>query len=666
LFDDIKSTLRETESLKENIKNKFVEFSKDYGAIFIGYSGCDRSIMDIMNYLLKQEDYLKNGIYWCLRPGDEVSEELRKLLWKDRVYYVIIEGFDEFFAYHYNMTNGDRLPFDTGYVSSNSQVIIKRMLENENLKKSTSEVIGKHLSELENLSKMHSLQNIVKHISKNDYLESDADVYSDDELLKIFEIKEKLNSKSYRDVIDICKGLESETLNIEFKVKIYRYMVEAYNGLKDDSQVLKTFDKMISVDEMDPINYLNKSKFEHGYENKIKLIDQAINCDEHFYGNYYEKADILAIKSLRQYSNSMFAEVVSLYERGIEKRPIAVNPCWAGKFNFVLNSQISKNDKIPILEGIIQNLSNQNPNTYQVLKMALKLGLLVDNTVDEELIRKIEEVRQSKSEKHQAEYDMLKLEAYSEQGNIAQIKEYIAWLDLHTAYEKNPAMTLLKAGVKARKLRDIQSAIEDLQKNLKYGTNVDIINRIIRYEIFMGNIDEAKDLISNYGTDLPSADILDFEKEIYENNKEYDKAYMKFKEIVKKSMFTDERGEEESYYLILLGEYERAKELSKKYLDSINFNIKAGTAIVNYELAKVKSNNDSQVSKKRLNDLYENTSSEPVKAAVQALLGNPDKAFSHMKKSIDEDYTVIFDFKRWPVFYDLHKNEKWNKLIVNC
>jgi hypothetical protein len=31
LFDDIKSTLKETESLENNIRNKFIEFAKDYG-----------------------------------------------------------------------------------------------------------------------------------------------------------------------------------------------------------------------------------------------------------------------------------------------------------------------------------------------------------------------------------------------------------------------------------------------------------------------------------------------------------------------------------------------------------------------------------------------------------------------------------------------------------
>ncbi|EJL6600804.1 SIR2 family protein, partial [Vibrio cholerae] len=98
LFDDIKSTLRETESLEVNIKNKFVEFSKEYGLIVIGYAGHDRSIMDVLNHLLKSEDYFKNGVYWCIRDSDEISPELRKLIWRERVYFVKISGYDELMA----------------------------------------------------------------------------------------------------------------------------------------------------------------------------------------------------------------------------------------------------------------------------------------------------------------------------------------------------------------------------------------------------------------------------------------------------------------------------------------------------------------------------------------------------------------------------------------
>ena len=98
LFDDIKSTLRETESLENNTKDKLLEFSKELGIIFIGYSGSDRSVMDVINYMLRSDDYLKNGIYWCLRKGDIINNDLRKLLWKERVYYIEIDGFDEALA----------------------------------------------------------------------------------------------------------------------------------------------------------------------------------------------------------------------------------------------------------------------------------------------------------------------------------------------------------------------------------------------------------------------------------------------------------------------------------------------------------------------------------------------------------------------------------------
>lgn len=87
LFDNIKTTMRETESLETNMRMKFKEFARDFGLIVVGYSGQDRSIMDILSYLLDQESYFKNGIYWCVRKGTtEISTELKKLLWKDRVF----------------------------------------------------------------------------------------------------------------------------------------------------------------------------------------------------------------------------------------------------------------------------------------------------------------------------------------------------------------------------------------------------------------------------------------------------------------------------------------------------------------------------------------------------------------------------------------------------
>lgn len=143
LFEDIKSTLRETESLEGNMKNKFIEFSKDYGLIVVGYAGNDRSIMDILTFLLKKEEFFKNGIYWCVRNGDEnISDNLRKLLWKDRVYYVKIDGFDELMAELNKHLNKGVLPIDNAILSSEHQLnLIKSLTSNEYVAQSSSKII---------------------------------------------------------------------------------------------------------------------------------------------------------------------------------------------------------------------------------------------------------------------------------------------------------------------------------------------------------------------------------------------------------------------------------------------------------------------------------------------------------------------------------------------
>lgn len=154
LFEDIKSTLRETESLEGNMKNKFIEFSKDYGLIVVGYAGNDRSIMDILSYLLKKEEFFKNGIYWCIRKGDKnISDELKKLLWKDRVYFIQIDGFDEFMAELNKELNNGALPIDNALLSSEHQInLIKSLTSNEYVKKSASPIIQEDAKRLKKWS----------------------------------------------------------------------------------------------------------------------------------------------------------------------------------------------------------------------------------------------------------------------------------------------------------------------------------------------------------------------------------------------------------------------------------------------------------------------------------------------------------------------------------
>ncbi len=98
LYDNIKNTLAELDTLEANTKRKLRQFAQEYGLVVAGYSGRDRSVMDTLDLLLRDEENFEQGVYWCLRRGDSLSARLQSLVRRDRVYLVEVDGFDEFMA----------------------------------------------------------------------------------------------------------------------------------------------------------------------------------------------------------------------------------------------------------------------------------------------------------------------------------------------------------------------------------------------------------------------------------------------------------------------------------------------------------------------------------------------------------------------------------------
>lgn len=98
LYDNIKNTLAELETLETNTKRKLVQFAQEYGLIVLGYGGRDRSVMDVLELLLRDENNYRQGVYWCIKRDTEKSRRLESLLRRDRVYLVEVDGFDEFMA----------------------------------------------------------------------------------------------------------------------------------------------------------------------------------------------------------------------------------------------------------------------------------------------------------------------------------------------------------------------------------------------------------------------------------------------------------------------------------------------------------------------------------------------------------------------------------------
>lgn len=98
LFDNIKNTLRELETLEQNMLDKFKQYSSEFGLIVVGYAGNDRSIIDALNLLLKFEQNYTHGIYWCVKKGADINNNVLQLTRYPKFKLIEIEGFDELFA----------------------------------------------------------------------------------------------------------------------------------------------------------------------------------------------------------------------------------------------------------------------------------------------------------------------------------------------------------------------------------------------------------------------------------------------------------------------------------------------------------------------------------------------------------------------------------------
>ena len=147
LYDNIKNTLAELETLENNTKRKLNQFAREYGLVVLGYSGRDRSVMDTLELLLRDEENYRQGIYWCIQRGADRSDRLNSLLRRDRVYLIEIDGFDEFMAELHDKTplalpKPIARPFDVAIERA------KRFVEIDNPLKSHP-IIGNHIEEVQ-------------------------------------------------------------------------------------------------------------------------------------------------------------------------------------------------------------------------------------------------------------------------------------------------------------------------------------------------------------------------------------------------------------------------------------------------------------------------------------------------------------------------------------
>ncbi|WP_353196732.1 SIR2 family protein [Parapedobacter defluvii] len=96
----MKNTSNELHEQDENLRSAFLNICQNYGLAFIGYSGRDDSIINVLEETLGKDSAFPNGLYWFIRPGNRPINRVMELLSQAKAkgietYLIEIDSFEE-------------------------------------------------------------------------------------------------------------------------------------------------------------------------------------------------------------------------------------------------------------------------------------------------------------------------------------------------------------------------------------------------------------------------------------------------------------------------------------------------------------------------------------------------------------------------------------------
>ncbi len=406
LFDDIKTTLRETESLEMNMKMKFQEFAKDFGLIVVGYAGNDHSIMDILTYLLQHEDYFKNGIYWCIRKGERsISAELKKLLWRDRVFFVEIDGFDELFAEINHKLNNGALPIDDAFLSrTHQETIIKELTENDRLSLDNT-FLAEDCKKLKDHYEDNFANDFLEYIRKQ---KADSSKNNENKRARkrlqfpklTLEEQKELNdliSEAYglRHPIAVLQKLQAKNVfDLEdgrFKIELLELEADLQKEMKDEV-VRKYFNELIRLDPTNERYYeiaANRSSDATQSLNYLSLACERFNNDYYIINSYISSLLDFWEDRVKQENFSSIAKTIEDYiDKSLQLYPYIDNSAFSYRVRYIQLVYADNRQKMQEgLDSLCNDVTTKykyHPQTLYILRLT-KSKFLSETWIKESL-----------------------------------------------------------------------------------------------------------------------------------------------------------------------------------------------------------------------------------------------------------------------------------------
>lgn len=660
LFDNIKATQQETESLETNMKMKFQEFAKDFGLIVIGYSGGDRSIMDILLDLLRGNDHFKNGIYWCVRKDtkeESFSSELKRLLEKDRVFLVEIEGFDELLSEMNHYLNDGKLPIDDSSLTFKHQRQIIDELTNKINIKTECAYLKRDCEELKLQFENNILSEILKSARGKDSMFKEPkdqnmvkrkrpfQELTNEQTEEIENIKEDVIFKGKEDII--LKRLKEKSIfqmkDSRFKLELLEWEADLTKNM-DDEIVRKYFDELIRIDPDNDRYYMiaaNRSvKFDQKkyyyhkgierYPNDVYIINSYVDFLLDFCEEY---PDLTKCQQILDEIDSYIQQSLNL-SRQIRNIAFYHKYRWIQlRYN---NETDKRKEKLQHLNNDVMSLSKYHPNSIKIYRLANK---------DEFSIDKIEEAidfyLKSDSPKIIEELFIELITIQKSKGNFDQALKSIKRFEKD--FEGSDKFKYLKIEVlKSNEyFEDALNILETLPKNSKsINEKISIFGILGRKEeieaIYNSHPNKEKIVVAYYEATDRYSNLIEY----YEKRLE-SRGYLNKDEMV---MYTYSLLKEERYPDII--------SILKPYNE--NPNITNGQIKVNYYYALLMSGKEKleSITKKVKKGIIEkqniNTSNH-IQLGASCVIEDQKEIISALSKIVAESPVEKYSIRKWPI-----------------
>jgi len=657
LFDSIKSSLKETESLENNTREKLDEFAKEYGLIFVGYAGNDNSIMDVLKHLLKQDDYLRNGIYWCKRKNDQISPELFKLLNQEKVYWVEIEGFDELMA---ELTHelGSELSLSGAQKSTKRERMIQNFITDEYLL-NKNHFINNDLIKLKKHSLTQDISALINELSESD---NDSQKIPEEDFKNLLYIDNLTKERKYTLAEDKLVKFIKNDINDNMKSKYLRRLIDIKEDQGDTKIALEYSDQLIDLDEYNISYALSKTNIFPEINDKIHYLKSLLPKFPYSIDlkNHLCRISLAYLEEENEDNDIItFDEITKLLSSSLAQDNSLDNRAWRLKYSLYKCQHISnhnKKERDELIDGLLSEIKNINPlhDTYFFIYSS-HVG---EGKKKDEILACIETLSNaynisSKNKKKNIlkHLSSIHLHLFETENAIETheiMNKFIIKYDDDKEISNIAPFIIFKARYEIGCNKDIFKGIELAKEAIDSPWRNNHIESIFDILIIDNeNIPMLEAFLSNLPRDTSEILLLRLRSEILTRQKDYSGAIKMLDEALNKKWDIGSYSLAKIYINLLAEDYHQAVKTADDNLGKIKDYREKDALIINREIAQKKLGN---VIKKHevLSIIGHQQSKGEVAMCAFFLVGDELNANRQLQTCIENDYMCYFRFKEWP------------------